>query len=532
MERRAAADRPAGFLVIDDTAFNTNSHLRLPEPARQPVGADHGRRRLDDDLRPPSARRRSRPTRSRPHGRARATGGSTSRGRTRRRAFDQSGRAQARRSAPDRPDRRHASSTPAPARPSPTRPHERHAYYYAVWTVARRLLSSPRAIAATPQPTPPGPVTNAASRRRATRRSTLTWTNPTGAFDAVKVVRKAGGDPGRPDRRHARLQRHRQTVTDTGLTNGTTYQLRGLGRARRAALEPARASSATPGAAPLDPVTNLPGDGGRPAGRPLVDEPDDAVRPGQDRAQGRAPTRPTRPTAPSSTPAPARASPTPGSTNGTDYHYARLGAALGGQLSTRRARATATPVAPPLVPVTGLQATAGNARVDLSWTNPTIALRPGRRRPQGRRRPGRPTDGTTSTAARRRSLADTGVSNGTSYHYAVCVAARRRALGAPRARPRCRSTRRASSPTRRTPTGAYGGHGRELRRSAPSSTSPIDKALTKLGRVYKAGSTAGNQIGIWDGTTGALLASVNVTPAAPTATLADAARAHGGQAAT
>ena len=65
----------------------------------------------------------------------------------------------------------------------------------------RRPLSSPALISATPQPTPPGPVTNVVANPGDTQVA-LTWTNPLGALDAIKVVRKpAARRPTRPTAR-------------------------------------------------------------------------------------------------------------------------------------------------------------------------------------------------------------------------------------------------------------------------------------------------------------------------------------------
>ena len=88
----------------------------------------------------------------------------------------------------------------------------------------------------------------------------------------------------------------------------------------------ARARHARPGHRPH----GGPGDS---TGRPLLDEPDDAVRGASASSARPAPSRrSTRATARSSTSARRRRSPTPVSTNGTLYRYARLGRARGGAL--------------------------------------------------------------------------------------------------------------------------------------------------------------------------------------------------------
>ena len=112
-------------------------------------------------------------------------------------------------------------------------------------------------------------------------------------------------------------------------------------------------------------------------------------------------------------------------------------------------------------------------------------------------------------------FADTGVSNGTWYHYGVWVQ-RDGAFSASA----CTCVGLPTDPASvvaytAAPTGAYAGTDPNWVMGTVFHVT-ADKALTKLGRVYKAGSTAGNQVGIWDGDDGALLASANVTPAAPT----------------
>ena len=150
---------------------------------------------------------------------------------------------------------------------------------------------------------------------------------------------------------------------------------------------------------------------------------------------------------------------------------------------------------------------------------PDDGARPGQGRAQLDAPPADPTDGTTVYAGTGTSVTDTGLTNGTLYYYGVWTIrggvrarSRRARRACPSARPAPTRTRRSRPATTRRP--------RPRTRSASSSTSRVDKALLKLGRVYKAGSTAGNQIGVWDATTGAPARSATVTPAAPVATLA------------
>ena len=71
-----------------------------------------------------------------------------------------------------------------------------------------------------------------------------------------------------------------------------------------------------------DPVTNLPGDAGRHARRPLLDEPDGRRSTRSRSSASPAPTPRPRPTARSSTAAPARSFSRHRPDNGTRYHYA------------------------------------------------------------------------------------------------------------------------------------------------------------------------------------------------------------------
>ena len=64
------------------------------------------------------------------------------------------------------------------------------------------------------------------------------------------------------------------------------------------------------------------------------------------------------------------------------------------------------------------------------------------------------------------------------------------------------------------PTGNYAGSGGGYTLGGVFHVTQ-DKVVLKLGRQYKAGSTTGNQIGLWDDATGQLLASGTVGPLPP-----------------
>ena len=130
-----------------------------------------------------------------------------------------------------------------------------------------------------------------------------------------------------------------------------------------------------------------------------MDEPGDAVRPVQVvRKRGSDPADPTDGTASTAAPAPSFSD--TGLTNGTIYHYGVWVAPR--RRSRRRPRVSATPNVPAR-PGDGPEATPGDLKVDLAWTNPTTRFDQRARRPQGRRDrpPTRPT-ARPSTAARAR----------------------------------------------------------------------------------------------------------------------------------
>ena len=299
------------------------------------------------------------------------------------------------------------------------------------------------------------------------------WTNPLGAFDAIKVVRKAGGAPADPTDGTVVYNGTGTSVTDAGPDERHALPLRDLGRQRHAALAPSRARARRPSPRRSTRSTNLqatPGDLQVDLSWTNPTTPFDQIK--VVRKAGAAPADPTDGTVVYS-----------GTGHVARRHRPderrRLPLRASGRSAAARSRppcaSTATPVAPPLVTVTNLQATAGNGSVDLSWTNPTIRFDQVVGRPQGGRRPGRPDrrhDGLQRAPARRST--DTGLTNGTTYHYAVFVSrdGQFSTAGARQRRPR--STRRAPSPTPPQPTGAYGGTAR-LRPSARSSTSPTTR---------------------------------------------------------
>jgi hypothetical protein len=101
-----------------------------------------------------------------------------------------------------------------------------------------------------------------------------------------------------------------------------------------------------------------------------------------------------------------------GLTNGTPYYYVVSAVNSAGE-SANSSEVTATPVAPPVAP-TGLQATAGNAQVVLTWTASTGAT--GYHVKRGTVSGGPYTQVGAPTVL---TYTDTGLTNGTPYYYVV-----------------------------------------------------------------------------------------------------------------
>src|SRR5271156_829799 len=102
-------------------------------------------------------------------------------------------------------------------------------------------------------------------------------------------------------------------------------------------------------------------------------------------------------------------------TNGTTYYYVVSAFNSDGQ-SSNSAQASATPTAPATPPnaPTGLQATAGNAQVSLTWTASTGATSYHVKRATTSGGPYTQISAPTTT-----NFADTGLANGTIYYYVV-----------------------------------------------------------------------------------------------------------------
>jgi lysophospholipase L1-like esterase len=387
------------------------------------------------------------------------------------------------------------------------------AYYYTIWSFRGGLFSVPVGATATPSNDAPNPVTNLVALP-GDGQVVLSWKNPLGTFDTVKVVRKAGAAPADVTDGKLVYNGTGSTATDSGLTNDTTYYY-SVWVVRGGKLSAVAQASTTPVASALSGVTNLvasPNDLEVDLTWTNPTSPFDQVM--VVRKSGGTPADPTDGTLVYGGTGSAAAD--TGLTNGATYNYA-VWVLRNGQLSAP-VTITAVPAPRPLTSVTNLQAVPGNFRVDLSWTNPTFRFdRVDVVRKVGSD-PASPTDGTVVYTGTASSVGDVGLTNGTNYRYAVFV--ERDGAVSPAALVNATPVDPNASVTyTATPTGTYTGTAANYNLGAVFHVTQ-DKVLLKVGRVYKAGSTAGNQIGIWDGTTGTLLASVNVTPAAPVGTLA------------
>src|SRR6185437_6888099 len=95
-------------------------------------------------------------------------------------------------------------------------------YSYAVWVVHGTDLSAPARITATPDFATPAPVTSLQGTP-GDARVDLSWTNPSGTFDAIKVVRKIGSDPTSSTDGTVVFNGVGTSVADTAVANGTSY---------------------------------------------------------------------------------------------------------------------------------------------------------------------------------------------------------------------------------------------------------------------------------------------------------------------
>ena len=156
----------------------------------------------------------SRRRRHEPAGDARRRARSTSRGRTRRALRPDPRRPQGGLAA-RRPDRRQDDRQRHGA--TVGRHRARRTARSTTTRSGRSAAASSRArcaASAKPGRPPPAPVTNLVASP-GDRRVDLTWTNPTGLFDTITVVRKAGRAARQPDGRHRRLPGQRGARSPT-----------------------------------------------------------------------------------------------------------------------------------------------------------------------------------------------------------------------------------------------------------------------------------------------------------------------------
>ncbi len=163
-------------------------------------------------------------------------------------------------------------------------------------------------------------------------------------------------------------------------------------------------------------------------------------------------------------------------------------------------------------PVTGLQAAAGDGRVDLSWTSPAGPFDSIEIVRKAGADPADPSDGALVCVCAGTSVADTGLTNGTEYRYAAW-ASRGIALSIP-ARAGATPAAPAAVTYATQPSGSYSGTAANRVLGAVFHVT-VDKTLTEIGKVFAPGSTAANTIAVWDEATQVLLFSGSVSPASP-----------------
>ncbi len=248
---------------------------------------------------------------------------------------------------------------------------------------------------------------------------TLSWTDPKNSDITKYQYRQGTGDPvswgGWTD--FATSDATTTTRAIDGLTNGTEYsfQIRAVAGTEFGAMSDT--VSETPNRPPARPtgLTATTGDASGEVDLSWTDPDDDTItsysyqfRVGGGRWM--------------SDPIPASDADTTsytvtGLTDGTEYEF-RIVARLGSIVSSPSASATATPLNPagPAKP-TGLTATAGNTRVDLSWTAPSGTITGY----EVRRGTGSPVvwGAWAATGSTTASYAVTGLTNGTAYSFQV-----------------------------------------------------------------------------------------------------------------
>ncbi len=307
-------------------------------------------------------------------------------------------------------------------------------YSYSVFTKdeVTNVSQEPTTTTSTTDVTPPGSVTSLEVTSRATTSLGLSWSNPADADLAEVIVRRATGAtaPGSPTAGvGVTLSSPTATsVTNTGLTNNTTYSYAVFTRDNAGNTAPAATITSSTDVTAPGPVASLtvtsratdslslswtsPGDG---------DLAEVIVR----RAQG--PTPPATATAGTnvtlSSPTAASVTDT-GLAEETTYSYAVFTRDTTGNTNTSPTTlTTSTDITAP-APVTDLTVTSrATTSLGLSWSNPADAdlAEVIVRRATGATAPGSPTAGVgvTLSSPTATSVTNTGLTNNTTYSYAV-----------------------------------------------------------------------------------------------------------------
>ena len=293
-------------------------------------------------------------------------------------------------------------------------------YYYVVSAInASGISPQSTQVSATPSLPPAIPATPTGLTATASNAQvTLNWNSVSGAA-SYKLQRSTTNGSGYVDFTNNTVTAPTVTLTNTGLTNGTTYYYV-LTAINAGGSSPQSAQvSATPVAPPVIPAT--------PTG--LTASAGNAqVTLNWNSVSGAASYKLQRSTtngsgyvdfANNTVTAPTVTLTNTGLTNGTTYYYVLTATNTAGT-SPQSAQVIATPVAPPVIPATptGLTATAGNARVTLNWAavSGAASYKVQRSTTNGS---GYVDFANNTVTAPTVTLTNTGLINGTTYYYVL-----------------------------------------------------------------------------------------------------------------
>ncbi len=351
----------------------------------------------------------------------------------------------------------------------------------------------------------PNPVTNFTANAK-DGSVDLSWTKPA-TFDSIQIVRKQGtSDPTSPDDGVRVYTGTGASFSDTTVTNGVTYRY-GAWSDAGGTLSSAQFATATPAVPPVTNFHAVAGDNrvSLSWANPSTQYDTVDIR----RTEGTDSTGPTDGLLVFTGTTDVSFVDTT-VTNGTNYHYAAY--VKHGTSFSAAARVNSTPAVPPVPPVTNLTAGVADGRVDLSWTNPTESFDVIRVVRKQDTDPADPSDGTLVCACTGTTTSDADVTNGNSYHYGVWVDRG----GIFSVATRVNATPTAAVTYTSTPSGGYGKTAAGWTVGAVFHVT-VDTVLSRVGKVFQAGSTASNSLGLWDELNPSTpLFIATVTPSSPT----------------